>query len=63
MKRKKVIKSKSKNSSKQPLDKNNGEETNHVKIGRVKSPDLNQESRYNRRNVFYESLRDVALFF
>lgn len=60
----KVNESKSKKkSSSQPSDKSNGEETKYDKIERVKSPDLSQESRYNRRNVFYESLRDVALFF
>ena len=49
-------------SNSQPHYKNT-DDTNHVKTERVKISESSQGSRYNRRNIFYESLRDVALFF
>ncbi len=52
-----------KDSNNQILDKNNEEKIDSVKIEKVISSDFSQESKYNRRNVFYESLRDAALFF
>jgi hypothetical protein len=58
----KVNQSKAKNSNSQPLDENIGEKTNNLKTEEVRSSDT-QGSTYNRKNVFYESLRDVALFF
>ena len=49
-----IYKSKSKNSSNPPLDKN---------VENENAKDLDLESEKTRRNIFYESLRDIALFF
>jgi hypothetical protein len=52
-------KSKSKDSSNQSLDKNNVD-INNVKIERDKNLDLEPEDE--KRKIFHESLRDIALF-
>jgi hypothetical protein len=44
------------------IEEEKNKEVNKSNSKKSESADVGQEFKYNRRNVFYESLRDVALF-